>query len=188
MSGTLAATAAEPEPAETAVVADPYDAVVPYSTLYVVAARFGLTLPETVAPLVVTEPTDVPATDGATSPVVKTRSGPFVVPPALVATRRAWYVVDESRPLTGALAATPLAPEPADTGVVADPYEAVAPYSTLYVVATRFGFTLPETVAPAAVIEPTDVPETDGAMSPVVKARSGPFVVPAALVATRRAC
>ena len=42
------------------------------------------------APPVVTEPTEVFATDGGTSPVVKTRSGPFVVPPALIATRRAW--------------------------------------------------------------------------------------------------
>ena len=64
--------------------------VVPYSTLYVVATPFGVTEPVTVAPVVVTAPAAVPVTDGAGVPVVKTRSGPFVVPPALVATRRAW--------------------------------------------------------------------------------------------------
>ena len=84
---------------------------------------------------------------------MKTRSGPFVVPPALWATRRAWYVVDETSPVSGTLAATALAPEPADTGVVADPYDAVVPYSTLYVVATLLGFTFPDTVAPAVVID-----------------------------------
>ena len=54
------------------------------------ATRLGLTLPAIVAPPVVTDPADVPVTEGGRSPVVKVRSGPFVVPPALVAMRRAW--------------------------------------------------------------------------------------------------
>ena len=94
------------------------------------ARRFAFTLPDTVAPLVVTDPTEVPVTEGGTSPVVKVRSGPFVVPPALVATRRAWYVVDDSSPVSGTLAATAAEPEPAETGVVCDPYASVVPYST----------------------------------------------------------
>ncbi len=95
------------------------------------ATRLGFTLPETVAPPVVIEPADVPETDGGMSPVVKIRSGPYVVPPALTATSRAWYVVDDVRPVSGTLAATPLDPEPADTAVVCDPYAIVVPYSTL---------------------------------------------------------
>ncbi len=58
------------------------------------------------------------------------RSGPFVVPPALTATSRAWYVVDEVSPVTGTLTATADDPEPADTAVVCDPYAVVVPYST----------------------------------------------------------
>ena len=48
-------------------------------------------------------------------------SGPFVVPPALTATRRAWYVVDDVRPVSGTLTATPADPEPAAVAVVCDP-------------------------------------------------------------------
>ena len=83
--------------------------------------KFGFTLPDTVAPDVVTDPTDVALTDGGTSPVVKVRSGPFVVPPALVATRRAWYVVEDVRADSGTLAATADEPEPADVDVVDEP-------------------------------------------------------------------
>ncbi len=90
----------------------------------------GFTLPEIVAPEVVTEPAAVPLTDGGRSPVVNVRSGPFVVPPALTATSRAWYVVDDVSPLSGTLTATALDPSPAGTGVVCDPYEVVVPYST----------------------------------------------------------
>ena len=72
----------------------------------------------------------MPLTDGGRSPVVNVRSGPFVVPPALVATRRAWYVVDDVSPVSGTLTATAEDPEPAETAVVCDPYDAVVPYST----------------------------------------------------------
>ena len=61
---------------------------------------------------------------------MKVRSGPFVVPPALTATRRAWYVVDDVRPVSGTLTATADDPSPAETAVVCDPYAVVVPYST----------------------------------------------------------
>ena len=85
------------------------------------ATPFGLTLPDTVAPEVVTDPATVLVTDGGTCPVVNVRSGPFVVPPALTATTRAWYVVDGARPVSGTLTATAADPDPAEVTVVCDP-------------------------------------------------------------------
>ena len=60
--------------------------------------------------------------------VVKVWSAPAVVPEALVATTRKWYVLWAVRPAIGALTAWGVLPLPAELVAVEDPYAAVGPY------------------------------------------------------------
>jgi len=123
-----AATPLVPDPALVSDVLDPYAVVVPYSKWYVVEAPLGFTLPFTVAVVATTGSAACVATVGFRS-VVNVWSEPVVVPAALVATRRKWYVVPGVSPVRFAEAPTSLAPEPAPVLVVLDPYAVVVPYS-----------------------------------------------------------
>ena len=79
---------AEPEPIDCPAVVCPYDVDVPHSNESVVARPFGLTLPFSVAPVVVTPVAAPVVTTAAGQPVSNVASAPFVVPAELVAVAR----------------------------------------------------------------------------------------------------
>ncbi len=84
----LSDTAEVPEPRLCGVVALPYDVVVPYSNEAVVLAPFGLAVPLKVAPVRLMLLATPVVTVGGHLVVANVASGPFVVPPTFVATRR----------------------------------------------------------------------------------------------------
>ena len=69
--------------------------------------------------------------NGGGAEVVNVRSAPSVVPAALVATTRKWYVVAGASPLTTDVTDCVDEPLPALEAAVLDPYPVVRPHSKL---------------------------------------------------------
>ena len=105
-------SAAEPAPIACPVVVWPYEVVSPHSNQAFVSTPFELTVPFSVAPVVV-RPVAAPVVAvGAGQLVVKERSAPFVVPPELVAVALKWYVVQAVRLVRFAVSGPAVEPEP----------------------------------------------------------------------------
>src|SRR4051812_6514807 len=83
----------------------PYAVVVPHSMYPVDASPFGFTVPDSVADVPVMFDAEPLTTIGGPA-VLNVLSRPFVVPPALEATMRKWYVVFGDRPVRSATAVT----------------------------------------------------------------------------------
>src|SRR5689334_10974877 len=95
--------------------------------------------------------------------VVKVSSGPSVVPPAVTATKRKWYVVDGCRLLTTVVQRTACA-VPARNGVwaVEVPYALVVPISNQQVPRPPWASAVAVRTAALVLIEPTVAAETSG--------------------------
>src|SRR4029078_13549867 len=101
-----------PEPALWPLVWVPYELVWPYSTSQVLAIPLGSMEPATCACVGPTDEAEPVLTPGAGC-VVKTASVPTLVPSALVAVRRKWYVVPGVSPERVVATAWLEVPEPA---------------------------------------------------------------------------
>src|SRR4051812_34667327 len=106
------------------------------------------------------------------------------VPPALVATRRAWYRVPRTSLVMSAATFSSTVPDPALVFLVSLPYAVVVPYSKYQDVAPPFGLTLPFAVAPVRLMLVAGWIVTDGSVCAVLNVSVVPRVVPELFVAT----